>query len=127
MLIKVLRGAEPDVADGALCTGTLLHVRVPGWATTERVRVAHEQLPAVGRRLLDVVDRGEMSLEHIGAVERLLERGAGTRAEGTHHNSFVVGECVPVLVILASEPLGVVLARLDGTFLWTLFLVREHV
>jgi hypothetical protein len=68
-----------------------------------------------------------MSLEHICAVEALLGRAARAWAETTYHGSFVVRQCVPVLVVLARETLGVVFASRDRTFLWALVLVCEHV
>lgn len=84
-------------------------------------------LAAVGGSLLDTVDGGQVPLEDIGAVERLLRSRAGSRTETAHHGTLVVSQGVAVLVVLASEALDVILAGLDGTLLGSLVLVGEHV
>lgn len=68
-----------------------------------------------------------MSLEDVRAVEALLGRRAGARAEAAHHGPLVVGQGVAVLVVFASEALGVVLTGDDRTFLRPFGLVGEHV
>lgn len=61
-----------------------------------------------------------MALEDVSAVEALFRGGAGAWAETADHCSFVVGEGVAVLVILARESLDVVLAVQDRALLWSL-------
>jgi hypothetical protein len=68
-----------------------------------------------------------MPLEHVRTVEALLGRAARAWTETTYHGSLVVRQCVPVLVVLASKAFCVVFASRDGTFLWALVLVCEHV
>jgi hypothetical protein len=120
MLIKVLSISESDRASGASALGWVerggTRSLLSRWALSS----------AIGRRLLDSVDRSKMALEDVGAVEALLGRGARPGAEAAHHRTLVVGQCVAVLVVLASESLDVVLACLDRALLWPLILVREH-
>ena len=67
-----------------------------------------------------------MTFEHICAIETLLQRGAGTRAETANHRALVVRQGVAVLVVLASKALDVVVAGGDRTLLWTFQLMGEH-
>jgi hypothetical protein len=68
-----------------------------------------------------------MSLEDVCAVETLLRRAAGARAEGTDHRPLVVSQSVSVLVVLAGEAFGVILAGRDWALFGPLVLVSEHV
>lgn len=68
-----------------------------------------------------------MSLENIRAVEGLFCRGSRPRAETTYHRTLVVGKSVAIFVVFSCEALDVVIASLNGAFLWTLILVSEHV
>lgn len=68
-----------------------------------------------------------MTLENICAIETLLQRGAGTRAETANHRALVVRQGVAVLVVLAGKALDVVIAGGDRTLLWTFQLMGEHV
>lgn len=70
---------------------------------------------------------GQVALEDVGAVEALFRGGTGARAETAYHGSFVVGQGVAVLVVLAGEALDVVLAVQDWALLWSLRLVSQHV
>jgi hypothetical protein len=68
-----------------------------------------------------------VALEDIGTVERLLVGGPRAGTEATHHCSFVVGQGVPVLIVLPREPFDVVVTCLDWALLGTLILMRQHV
>lgn len=81
---------------------------------------------AMQRRLFDLVGCGKVTLEYIGSIKRFCERRADPGAEWTDHCSSVMRESMPVFIILTSKALGVILTRLDGTLLWPLFLMREH-
>ena len=67
-----------------------------------------------------------MSLEDIGAVERLLGCRPGAWAEATHHSTLVMSQGVSVLVIFAGETLRVVLAGEDRALFRSLGLVGKH-
>jgi len=77
--------------------------------------------------LLDTMDRGQMSLEDICAVETLLTRTTTARTEPANHCSFIVSQCVPVLVVFAGEPLDVVVTGWNRALFWSFVLVCEHV
>lgn len=68
-----------------------------------------------------------MPLEDVCAVEALFCRTTGAGAESADHGTLVVGQSVSVLVVLASEPFGVVLASGNRALLRALVLVSEHV
>src|SRR5699024_2330878 len=55
-------------------------------------------LAAVGRRLLNAMDRGQVPLEDVGPVERLLRRRSRSRAKAAHHGALIVRQGVTVLV-----------------------------
>lgn len=120
MLIKVLGVVEALRASAALASGV-------GSVAGEGHWRAASPLAAVGRSLLDIVNRGEVSLEDVGAVKRLLGGRPRSGAEATDHVALVVRQGMTVLVILASKPLNVVLACRDGALLRALSLMGEHV
>lgn len=120
MLVKVLGVVEALRASAALASGV-------GSIAGEGHWRAASPLAAVGRSLLDIVDRGEVSLEDVGAVKRLLGRRPRSGAEATDHVALVVRQGMTVLVILASKPLNVVLASGDGALFRALSLMGEHV
>lgn len=123
MLVKFLRGGELGVADGALGAGTW----TAGRGTLSRSRGARDKFTAVGRCLLDIVDGGQVALENVRAVERLLVRGTWPWAEWADHGALVMGQGVAVLVVFPGETFGVVLAGFDGTLLRSLLHVCQHV
>lgn len=121
MLVEVLRIAKGSGASRALPTdiatvacGVLVDRR---WAS----------LAAVGRRLFNAVDGGQVALEDIRPIERLLRRGPRARAEAANHGPFVVGQSMSVLVVLARESFDMVLACNDRAFLGSFRLMGEHV
>ena len=63
------------------------------------------------------MNRGQMTLEDIGAVKALLRGGARAGAKIAHHSALVVGQGVPILVVLACKSFLVILARNDWAFL----------
>lgn len=67
-----------------------------------------------------------MPFEDIGAVERLLCRRPGPRAEAAHHGALVMSQRVAVLVVFSRETFNMVIARIDGALLGAFVLVREH-
>lgn len=77
--------------------------------------------------LLNVVNRGQVSLENIGTVEGFLGGGSRSWAETTNHGTFVMCESVSLAIVLASKSLAVVLASHDWALLWSLILMSEHV
>lgn len=122
MLIKVL-----SVTEGV---GTCRALpRSIGGIVGELLRSPRARHPfaAVRRRLLHPMDGCQMTLEDICTVETLLRRRARAWAKATHHRTFVMGKSVSILVIFAGKALLVVVARHDGTFLWTFQLVCQHV
>lgn len=123
MLIELLGRGELAVTDGASSTDDAVAVTAANNASGR----GHEVLAAVRRRLLHVVDGGEMALEHVGAVEGLLVSRAGSGAERADHGALVVRQGMSILVVLAREAFGVVLACLNGAFLGTHVLVSQHV
>lgn len=119
VLVELLCVGEGDGTCGAgtgdvLCAGVRL---AAGWAL----------FAAIGRILLDAVDRSEMSLEDIGAVKALLRCRAAAWTKSADHRALVVCECVSILVVLPREALDVVLACRDWALLGPLVLVGEHV
>jgi len=125
VLVEVLRVLEHRRARAALARGVGRVARQSQRAGGRRP--ARRLAPAVRRRLLDVVHGGQVTLKNVGAVERLLGRRAGARAEAADHRTLVVRQGVAVLVVLAREALGVVVAGRDGALLGPLGLVGEHV
>ena len=92
-----------------------------------RLATGRALLAAVGRVLLDAVDRSQMPLEYIGTVKALLSGRAASRAETADHGALVMRQGMTVLVVLPREALDVILARCDRTLFWSLILVSEHV
>lgn len=121
MLVELLCIAEQDGTGGAFAGG------VGAVVCALLGRSVGAALAAVGRSLLDSMDRGQVALEDVGAVETLLGGGAGPRAEAADHCALVVGKSVAVLVIFARKALGVVFAGHNGAFFGALGLVGEHV
>ena len=76
--------------------------------------------------LLNAMDRRQVSLENIYAIEGFLMARC-TRAESTGHNAFVMREGVPVLVVFPREAFHVIFAGGDRTLLWPFLLVSKHV
>lgn len=72
------------------------------------------------------MDRGQVALEDVCTIEALLRGGPRSRAEPTDHVSFVMGQSVPVLIVLASEAFLVISAGRNWTFLGSLRLVGKH-
>lgn len=68
-----------------------------------------------------------MSFEDIGSVEALLCGRAGARAKTADHGALVMGQSMSILVVLSGKALLVVFTCQDGTFLWSLGLVSQHV
>lgn len=68
-----------------------------------------------------------MSLEDICSIETLLRCATASRAETTHHRSFVMSECVTILIVFSCEAFDVVFARDHRALFWTLILMCEHV
>ena len=115
MLVEILWVAENDRAFGTLAS------RIGGRACSiPSSSGARVLLSAVRGCLFHSVHRDQVTLEDICSVEALLGGRSGSRAESTHHCSFVVSECVTVLVILAGEPFDVPLAVDKGAFLRSL-------
>lgn len=67
-----------------------------------------------------------MALENIGPVEALLGWGARAGTEAAHHSSFIMGQGVPILIVLAGEALVMVSAGHDWALFRTLGLMCEH-
>jgi hypothetical protein len=122
VLVEVLGVGEGDGTSRTLASGIGCVSR--GFAA---LVATSRLLAAVWRGLLDTVHSRQMPLEDIGAVERLLSRGTGSRTETAHHCSLVVGQGVSVLVVLAREALDVVIARLNWALFGAFRLVRQHV
>ena len=120
MFIEVLSIVECCRAGGTLASGVL------AIAGEFSVVCRRTSLPAIGRRLLHTVHRSQMSLEHIGSVETLLSRRPRSRAKAADHGTFVMCQCMSILVILACEALQVVLASEDWAFFRSLGLMSQH-
>ena len=68
-----------------------------------------------------------MSLEDVRAIEQPLMRCSQARTKGTQHSPFVMGQSMPILIVLSGKSLEMIITRLNGTLFWSLFLVRKHV
>ena len=123
MLVEVL-----SVGEGLRASTTLAgSVRSVARQLLVGVGTGRRLLSAVGRCLLNTMDCSQVTLEDIGTVKRLLGSRSRAWAEAADHCALVVCEGVAVLVILASETFGVVLAGCNRTLLGALILVSEHV
>lgn len=61
-----------------------------------------------------------MTLKNIGPIEGLFGRGPRSGTETANHGPFVMGQGVPILVVLARETFDVVFARKNRAFLGSL-------
>lgn len=68
-----------------------------------------------------------MTLEYVGAIKAFLCCRARARAKPAHHCAFIMGQCVPILIVFASKPFVVVVASRDRTLLGSFRLMCEHV
>ena len=68
-----------------------------------------------------------MSFENIRSVEALLHRRARAWTKTAHHSPLVVGQGMPVLVVLARKPFLVVLAIQDRALFRAFRLMGKHV
>ena len=70
----------------------------------------------------------QMTLEAVCTIKCLFCNSSRARAEVADDGSFKVRRArVTVTIILSCETFGVKLTACDGTFLWSLILVSEHV
>lgn len=114
VFVKVLRAGEGDGASRAHPSDTTVQRPLVVAAVRRR-----RPLPRIRRRALDAMHGGQMPFEDVRAVEALLSPTTATTAgtEAADHGALVVRQGVAVLVVLAGETFGVVVAGRDGAFL----------
>lgn len=76
--------------------------------------------------LFYAVNGRQMTLKYVGAIKGFLCCRARAWAKPAHHCAFVMGQCVPILIVFASKPFVVVVASRDRTFLGSFGLMCEH-
>ena len=69
----------------------------------------------------------QVSFEDVCAIEALLGSTSAAGTEAADHGTFVVGQSVPILVVLSREAFCVVFACWNGTLFWALVLMSKHV
>lgn len=130
VLVKVLRVAERAGTRRAFARGvSRIARRNARTSATHAIRrlSGRGPLAAVRRCLLHVVDVSQVPLEHIRSVERLFGGRSRAWTKIAHHCPFIMGQCVPILVVFPGEPTPMKLAAFDRTFFRTFALMGQGV
>lgn len=121
MIEQVLGVPERFAADRAISSG------IPGVVHTSLDGGNWPLMTLVWWHQLRSVDRDKVAFEHINTSEALFFWCPSVWTKVAHHDALIVNQCVAILIVFASEPLGVVLARYNRALFWTLSGVRHGV